>query len=210
VIYAVLLGFISVGVWERFTAAETRTYDEAGSLAIVYRDSEGFPEGAEIRRGIRAYVNTIVRDEWPRMQDGEESRVAEGEIENVARMVRRADPKTAGQTDLHAAMLTAVTTALLDREARLSEDSTGLNAIMWLIVLAGAVITVSFTYLFGFTQEVMQTAMIGTLSLLIGLVIFLTMSLDYPFRGAIQVSPEAFTHVLMNLDHIDRFAPNVR
>jgi hypothetical protein len=49
----------------------------------------------------------------------------------------------------------------------------------------------------------MQTAMIGTLALLIGLVIFLTMSLDYPFRGAIRVGPEAFERALTVFDQID-------
>ena len=39
VLYAVVLGFVAIGVWERFEAAEDRTYDEASSLAAVYRDA---------------------------------------------------------------------------------------------------------------------------------------------------------------------------
>jgi hypothetical protein len=74
---------------------------------------------------------------------------------------------------------------------------------MWFVVLAGGFITIAFTYLFGFRQTVMQTAMIGTLALLVGLVIFLTMSLDYPFRGAIRVGPEAFERALTVFDQID-------
>ena len=43
VIYAVLLAFVAIGVWERFQEAEVRTYDEAGALATVYRDAVSFP-----------------------------------------------------------------------------------------------------------------------------------------------------------------------
>ena len=35
VVYAVLLAFVAIGVWERFQEAEVRTYDEAGALASV-------------------------------------------------------------------------------------------------------------------------------------------------------------------------------
>jgi hypothetical protein len=104
-------------------------------------------------------------------------------------------------------MLERTSEAALDRDARLTEDSTGLNGVMWFVVLSGGFITIAFTYLFGFRQTAMQTAMIGTLALLIGLVIFLTMSLDYPFRGGIRVGPEAFVRALTVFDQIDAADP---
>jgi hypothetical protein len=38
--------------------------------------------------------------------------------------------------------------------------------------------------------------MIGLLSVAIGLVLFLTFALDFPFRGGVSVPPEAFEHAL--------------
>ncbi len=63
---------------------------------------------------------------------------------------------------------------------------------MWIVLIVGAYVTVGFTYLFGFDQTSMQQLMIGGLSFLIGLVLFLIVALDYPFRGSIAVQPEAF------------------
>jgi hypothetical protein len=74
--------------------------------------------------------------------------------------------------------------------------ATGINGIMWAVLIAGAVVTVGFTYLFGFKQTIMQQLMIGSLSILIGLVLFLTVALDYPFKGGIVVQPEAFENAL--------------
>ena len=54
----------------------------------------------------------------------------------------------------------------------------------------------AFTYLFGFDRTLMQQLMIGGLSLMIGLVLFLVIALDYPFRGSIAVEPEAFRALL--------------
>jgi hypothetical protein len=67
---------------------------------------------------------------------------------------------------------------------------------MWVVLFAGAYITVGFTYFFGFDRTSMQQLMIGALSLLIGLVLFLVMALDFPYRGSIAVSPDAFRALL--------------
>ena len=55
-IYAVLLAFVTIGVWERFEAAEARSYDEAAALTAIYRDAGSFERGGEVARrgsGIR-------------------------------------------------------------------------------------------------------------------------------------------------------------
>ena len=67
---------------------------------------------------------------------------------------------------------------------------------MWTVVFIGGFLTVAFSYLFGFARSVMQTIMIGTLALLIGLVLFLTMSLEILVPRAIHVGPDAFERAL--------------
>ena len=93
-------------------------------------------------------------------------------------------------------------TALSDRDVRLSEDATGINGIMWMVLMVGAVVTVAFTYLFGFRRNIMQALMTGALGLLIGLVLFLTVALNYPYRGSISVEPDAFHNALKTYDSI--------
>ncbi len=97
-----------------------------------------------------------------------------------------------GQEDVHQQMLVAMDQALRDRDVRLTMSSTGISDVMWLVLMLGAVVTVAFTYLFGYKHGPMRSIMAGSLGLLIGLVLFLTVSLDYPFKGGITVGPEAF------------------
>lgn len=207
VIYAVLLGFIAIGVWERFSAAEEHTFTEAQALVTVYRDAGAFAESAPIRKDVRAYTRDIVEKAWPAMRSATDSAVNDVEAECVARRIGALRPKDARESNLHSQMLAAIDVSFAAREQRLTENATGLNGIMWTIVILGGFITVAFTYLFEFKASAMQTAMIGTLALLIGLVIFLTMSLDFPFRGNVSVRPEAFERALVTYDVIDRRAP---
>lgn len=202
VVYAVLLAFVAIGTWERFEQAEVRSYDEAGSLATVYRDAGSFPDGARLRAILRAYVTSVIRDEWPRMQRGEKSQLSNALLEAADRDVRALPAGSPRLADIQTQMLAAMDAALMDRQTRLTVDSNGINGIMWTVLIAGAVVTVAFTYLFGFEKTLMQELMIGGLSFLIGLVLFLVMALDYPFRGSISVEPEAFRALLETFNAI--------
>jgi hypothetical protein len=196
VVYAVLLAFVAIGAWERFEGAERSTYHEAGMITIVYRDAGSFPTGHKLRAALRAYVERVAFDEWPKMQRGERSVEARQTLEAVDLDVRQLPVNTPEEQSIQQRMLDAMDQALTDRDARISMDATGINNVMWFVLVAGAFTTMAFTYLFGFKHTVMQQLMIGLLAFLIGLVLFMTLALDFPFRGALTVGPEAFENAL--------------
>ena len=192
VIYAVLLAFVAIGAWERFEAAEASSYEEAASIATVYRDAGEFPQRERLRRKIAEYVELVVDAEWPAMLSGGRSAKVGHLLEQIDAMVRELPVKTTAQQDVHVQMLQAMDVTLMDRERRLSIGATGINPVMWVVLVLGAVSTVGFTYLFGFKQALMQQLMIGSLGFVISLVLFLAVVLDYPYRGGVTVAPEAF------------------
>ncbi|MBV8147457.1 MAG: DUF4239 domain-containing protein [Candidatus Eremiobacteraeota bacterium] len=204
VIYAVLLAFVAIGVWERFQEAEARTYDEAGALATVYRDAGSYAAASRLRARLRSYVLSVIDDEWPRMSRGAKPRLASPSLEAVDRNIRALPVDSPRLADIQTQMLSAIDRALMDHETRLTVDSSGISRMMWVVLIVGAVVTVAFTYLFGFDRTLMQELMIGGLSFLIGLVLFLIIALDYPFRGGISVSPEAFRALLDTFTAIGR------
>ena len=202
VIYAVVLGFVAVGVWERFTAADDRTYDEASAITAVYRDARSFGNWQLLRHDIRSYVHYTITIGWPALESGKASSDSTSS-EILSRDVHHTPVRDLREAQVFGHMLERMSEALLDRDARLTEDASGLNGVMWMVVFVGGFITIAFSYLFGFLRTSMQLVMIGTLAFLIGLVIFLTMSLDFPFRGEIRVGPDAFERALTNFDQID-------
>ncbi len=202
VVYAVLLAFVAIGVWERFQAAEEHSFEEAGAISTVYRDAGSFSDSGKIRADLRRYVDDVVSDEWRKMRAGRESAIADRQLERIDADVRSLPVRGPSQQNVQAQMLQSMEVALADRDVRLSEDATGVNGIMWAVLAIGAVLTVGFTYLFGFRHSIMQHLMIGSLGLLIGLVLFLAVALDYPYRGSISVSPEAFVNARETFDAI--------
>lgn len=72
VIYAVMLAFVLVIVWQDFDRAQNNTVQEANYFAQIYRDSTGLPEQFRVRflAANAAYLDAVIKYEWPQMQRG--------------------------------------------------------------------------------------------------------------------------------------------
>src|SRR6476619_4597353 len=65
VLYAVLLAFAVIIVWEKFNDADAIVSREAGAAANVYRLSHGLDDasGAALRKSLSAYLNATIKDD---------------------------------------------------------------------------------------------------------------------------------------------------
>lgn len=196
VVYAVLLGFVAVDTWVRYDLAETRTYDEASSLTEIYRDADVFPQRDALRHELRGYAESIISVDFPSMLAGNETTGTRPQIEAIGSTIRHLTVKHPNEPNVQYQMLAALQSTLADRDARLSMSASGINEAVWVVLLLGAALTIGFTYLFGFRHARLRMIMIGALSAMIGLVLFLAISLDVPFRGDVRVGPDAFEHAI--------------
>src|SRR5215472_9527907 len=79
VLYAVLLAFAVIVVWERFATAESDVTNEAGAAATIYRISRGLEgePGEALRAGLTSYIETVIASDWPAMELGGDSKAAQ-------------------------------------------------------------------------------------------------------------------------------------
>jgi Protein of unknown function (DUF4239) len=64
VIYAVLLAFVAVAVWQNFAQTENQVQTEANLVGDLYRDTPAFPEPAasRLRHYLFVYAEIVVED----------------------------------------------------------------------------------------------------------------------------------------------------
>src|SRR5438309_12060450 len=69
VLYAVLLAFTVIIVWEQYLSAESAVSQEAATLITVARDASSFPEPArgQVYDQLRAYAHFVIHEEWRTM-----------------------------------------------------------------------------------------------------------------------------------------------
>ena len=72
---------------------------------------------------------------------------------------------------------------MVARRMRLDSVSTGLPAVLWAVILIGALINMTRVPLFKVEDTRLHLVMVTLLAMFIGLVIFMILALDRPFRG---------------------------
>lgn len=198
VVYAVLLGLMVVAVWEEWDAAAETADEEASSLAEIFwianRMSES--EGNHIQKLARSYAGVVIDEEWPLMEREKASPRAWDLLDEIRADLLSFDPSTPAQQVLYEQGLERMRDLADARQARLLEARQGLPTILWVVLLVGGIVVVSFTYLFGLESTVIHLLMVAALALIISLVLFTVAALNFPFKGDITVGPDAMEQVL--------------
>jgi len=201
-IYAVMLAFMVIITWQSFDSSNKNAAREANYLADLYRDSTPLPAGfrSELKTDLNAYVSDIINDEWPNMASGRgRSLNVQAEQQKLWALYSGFQPKNDTQRVFFAESIKKFNEACEMRRQRLLDSVTGLNGILYFILICGGLIVIGFTLFFGtenFGPQLLMTSMLATL---IGLTLFTIMSLDYPFTGDISIKPDVFKTVLSTL-----------
>jgi Protein of unknown function (DUF4239) len=200
VIYAVLLGFAVIVVWEKFNEAENDVALEAGAAATIYRLANGVPgeSGAAIRESITEYLQVAITEDWPAMKNGKGSAAATVALNNAYAALLRYVPDEKRGTAIFAEVLHQLDQVTQARRARIVVAAGIVPGVVWLVLFGGAFITIGFTFFFGTANLRAQTLMTGALSALIFSALLVIIAIDHPFAGSVKVDTEPLAAVLMD------------
>jgi hypothetical protein len=199
VLYAVLLAFAVIVVWEKFSSAESIVAQEAGAAATIYRLSDGIGTGpgTAVRDGLTGYIRAVITEDWAAMERGGASPVVTRALDGIYAAVLTFSPGVDQRGGaLLSALLQQLDTLTQARRARLVLASGIVPGIVWLVLLAGAVLTVGYTLFFGAENLRAQALMTGALSALVFSGLLVIVAIDHPFAGSVRVLPEALAAVL--------------
>jgi len=201
VIYAVLLAFTVIVVWEKFSAAETAVDQEAASIAALFRYAEGAqPEAVALRAAILNYAKTAITDDWPAMAHEKESHATTRALDAVygaALALNRTETRDTADMSEVFAQIDNVTAS---RRIRLHLATGFVPNVIWAALFAGGFLTIGFTLFFGSKNLLAQVTMTGVLSILVTLGLVVIVSIDHPFTGPVQVHPDPLADVLADLE----------
>jgi hypothetical protein len=197
VIYAVLLAFSVIVVWEKFNDAQTSVAGEAGATAALFRYADGKePEALALRTALVNYLKAAIDEEWPAMALESEAHgvtQALNRLYSAALALNQAGTRDTADMSEVFRQIDEVTAARRDR----LHLATGLVPdVIWIALFAGALLTIGFTLFFGSENLLAQVSMTGVLSLLVTLGLVVIISLDHPFTGPVYIHPDALTTVL--------------
>lgn len=203
VIYAVLLAFVVVISWEQFKSVETNAGDEAVMVGNLYREGLALgQQGRPLRMALQRYAHSVAYVEWNYMAKHQaQSPQTDVALNGVWHAVKGIQPRSPTQTQLVSAAITDLGRMSEDRRTRLIDSTAEVPASLWVVLIAGAVITIGFVYFLGIERFAPQAAMVAALGSIIALSLFVILTLDLPFTGGVSVKPDAMRSVIAGFSH---------
>ncbi len=193
VFYGLVVALIAVSVWQTHADAGRIVSEEATALGTLYRDVSTYPEPTrgQLQRHLREYVDYLIQEAWPLQSQG---KVPSGGVEQMNRFqteLAAFEPTSEGQKVLHGEAFRAYNHLIEARRSRLDAVLTGLPGMLWWLVVIGAIASLGSTFFFRVNGTLHGIQSVG-LAVLVGLIIFMILALDRPFRGELGLRPDPY------------------
>jgi len=201
VLYAVMLAFVVIAVWEDFRKTEDAVRNEAKAAVDLHRISFALPQesGAQIRKHLTAYVNDVREQEWQTMAVGEPSNAVVNDLDQLSRAVFDVSPQNLQELALYQDALRLLSVVTDNRNERLDSSEGSMPGLLWFVLIVGGLLTLGYPAFFGSTNLVAQILMTAALAELVALAMLLGLAFDYPFTGDVHVSAAPFDHALRQM-----------
>jgi hypothetical protein len=143
----------------------------------------------ELQDRMRAYVRTTVDEDWPLQRQGITPFKGSDKVTDVYEKLTSYEPQQVGQQILHGQTLREFGSFIEVRRTRLANITGGIPGALWYVVLMGGAINILLFWMFDM-RFLVHILLGGIVAFFLGVVIFIIVSLDTPFRGEVSVGPE--------------------
>jgi hypothetical protein len=198
VLYAVLLGFVVIAVWEDYRNTETAVRDEVKAIVDLNQLSYALPadSGNAIRKPLFDYAKEVRTGEWATMARGFPSVHAGHALAHLTQAIFDLKVEELRELALFQSAVHLLGVIADNRNERLDSADGSVPPILWLVLIGGALVTLGYPAFFGTSNLVAQTLMTATLAALVALALLPALILDYPFTGQGRISSAPFDQAL--------------
>jgi len=200
-LYAVVLGFLTVVVWQHFQEARELVVTESDANIDAWHAAVGLPPviRARVRNDMVAYTDLMIHREWPAMRRGQFDEAAPMIDMDAYDAAGSFVPANEGQSNAQAATLQQLTQMHDARQKRTVINADGVSGFEWLVLLLGAACIIAFCWLFGLRNVRVQMLMTSTVVTIIVSTLVLLFELQYPFRSDVGIGPQAWTNAVQHI-----------
>jgi Na+/proline symporter len=197
-LYAVVVAFVVFVTWTGYDEAKKHLEMEANEAIDIFYSAEAFPDSVSktMQQGLMDYAGSVYNNELKRMSAGEISVYSGGPLRKLITLFNTMNEKSIRNRELYAESLKRLNNLAEYRRLRIFAGNNTVPSIIWLVLLVGGAITVSYTYFFGMKNVKAQCVMTSALTITITLILCLIYILDHPFSGSNRVTAEPLEQAL--------------
>src|SRR6266536_1730613 len=197
-LYGVVVAFVVFVTWSGYDDATKNLQMEANETIDIFHIAKAFPEPVRttIRQGLMEYANSVYNDELKRMSQGDISLHSNRAMATLITDFYQIDEKSVPNRELYGESLRGINKLAEYRRLRIFAGNNTIPSVIWVVLLIGGLITVSYTYFLGVKHIRAQYLMTAALTVTITLILVLIYILDHPFTGESSVSLKPLKEVI--------------
>lgn len=206
-LYAVVLGFVTVVVWQQYDSTQAHVSVESASVGDTWHAAVGLPQNVRnpLRHDMTDFATAMVNDEWPQMRSGGFSKAADMLIMDSTTKVATFTPRTMGESNAQATILKQLSDLHDARQQRLAANAeSAVSPIQWAVLLFTGALVVESCYLFGVKNRLGHLVMTGGIAAAITCMLVLICEVQFPFRSALGIPPSNWSGLLAHIHMMDR------
>ena len=202
VLFAVLLAFVFSEAYGEYGEAQRAIDLECGALHATAMLASALPAPeARALLGLEAdYIRDVVQYDWPEMQlHHRGSDIAVAALTELVQYTARLPVASSADIPIKAQLLDLLSTAHSQREVRLYQAQNGLPVVLWVVLIAFSVLLMVFVTFSGVEDYFWLTSFVVTFAACVSAILALVGLLNYPFQGALGLTPGDFMERLTNV-----------
>src|ERR671933_521661 len=183
--FAVLVAFTFLLAFQSFDRARTASQDEATSTTALFHATELFPATSRgaLRSDLVCYARAVIRQEWPAMRENRQSRAVRQWVRTLERDFEAVDVRGAKTEAAFNNWFDQTQQRAKGRRGRLDEAAPLVPPIVWLFLIIGGAVVISFVGYFADRRErrLSQAGMVAAVTTMVVASLLMVQFLDYPF-----------------------------
>ncbi|MEI7921832.1 MAG: DUF4239 domain-containing protein [Planctomycetota bacterium] len=198
VLYAIVLGYVLVNVYESYSTANEKVEAEASLVIDLLRDAEGLPMAQALifRKATMEYVDSVIDEEWQFMIDNRDFHPTTFEkfatLYHLARLVKC-------DSDEQRLFLGEIISRLNElssvRRERVQVSSSRVPDILWGMLIGVGIVTFVIAFFFPVENPKIRLFLLCCTASVMTFTTMLIYELDRPYSGSLGIKPDSMEKV---------------
>ncbi len=204
-IYAVLIAFVVFATWGDYNSAKEYCDREANMMQDLFLNSEALPDSLRtpIKEKILEYLTKVIKEDWPLLSVDKSNPSSRHTLLELWRIYMGINSfENEKQKIVFEETITRLNNVTDFRRMRILSSQNHIPAVIWTVIIIGALTSVGFSLFFGTKSLAVQATMTSLFAMTNSVILLLILALDHPFTGDIKITSLQFENIFSALKNI--------
>lgn len=198
VLYAIVLGYVLVNVYESFSLANEKSELEASLVIDLLRDAEGLPgiQSLIYQKATMEYVDSVIDEEWQYMIKNQESHPETfDKFAHLYTLAKRIKCDSDEERIFLQEIIVRLNELSSTRRERVQLASARLPDMLWAMLIGVGAVSFGMCFIFPIENNRIRLTLLCATAAVMTFTTLLIYILDRPYNGSLGIKPDSMVKI---------------